>query len=1026
MAGTVRPTGLTIERTALLTFKFSWKITDKDYGQGQQLRWHTNNAKAGKWNYETIGASATAKKISLTSSNYYPSKNAYIKTITFQVRGKRNPTTQDGITTTYEWSEWSEKSFTLYAPAKPTLKAELDSLLNNVTKFTWTTSVDNTKGHYPFVNNEYQSVLAQASKVTDGSKLKWNSNQPGWQTNTGTANSSVTITENSVLLANDSYTRWVRIRSRGPGAGGTQQGASTWRYAKHVYAVPFVPVINEVSAVESSAGVTTASVTWTAATDAAHPIDKVTVQWAIDTPLADLACPSTASWNDGPVIRDTSGQDKATFTVASALAEDQVLWARIMATHDRNDTYSTEALVNVGVLEDPTALSVSTDPNTFKATVAATNNSAVPDADLAILYRSTNVDAFVVGIIPHGSASVTVQCPDWTGEGIVDFGVYAFQGTATSITRDDGVGSYAIDANMTSATLWENGTLPQAPSSVTAETTPTAGEVLLTWDWSWSAADKAELSWSTNPNAWESTDEPSTYILTNLHAAQWRVSGLSSGELWYFRIRLITSGSDGDTYGPYSATVSCDLSSAPSIPVLELSEGVIPGEGSVTASWAYLSTDGTQQAFAEVCEVTVSGSTYTYGTVIATAQGEQHVTINAMEAGWTVGNFYYLAVRVTSDSNHVSGWSDPVPVLIAEPVTCTIASTSLSSVSVTDPDGVTRTVTGLTAMPLTATITGAGEGGTTTLTIERRETFIMDRPDESQFNGYAGETIISVTQFGEDQITIDRDMLVGSFDHGAEYTLIATVQDTYGQTDTKTIDFQVIWSHLAIEPLGTVTIDPNEYIAIIEPTAPVGWQAGDTCDIYRLSQDTPVLIYRDADFGTEYVDPYPTIGSTGGYRLVYMTEDGNYITSSEQFAWLDLGAGLDVPATIIDFGGRQVVLEYNLDISHSWKKDFTETTYLGGAIQGDWNLAVHRNVSVNADTVVIDDPALIDNMRRLAAYPGICHVRTVDGSSFAADVEITEDRAYDTTGKIASFSISIKQVDSERLDGLTLAEWENS
>ena len=112
-----------------------------------------------------------------------------------------------------------------------------------------------------------------------------------------------------------------------------------------------------------------------------------------------------------------------------------------------------------------------------------------------------------------------------------------------------------------------------------------------------------------------------------------------------------------------------------------------------------------------------------------------------------------------------------------------------------------------------------------------------------------------------------------------------------------------------------------------------------------------------------------------------------------------------------------------MDVSHSWEKDFTETTYLGGSVQGDWNLAIHRNTTVNADAVVTKDPDLIAAMRRLAAYPGICHVRTVDGSSFAANVTVSENRTYEKAGKVAAFSLTITRVDTQQLDGVTYSEW---
>ena len=170
------------------------------------------------------------------------------------------------------------------------------------------------------------------------------------------------------------------------------------------------------------------------------------------------------------------------------------------------------------------------------------------------------------------------------------------------------------------------------------------------------------------------------------------------------------------------------------------------------------------------------------------------------------------------------------------------------------------------------------------------------------------------------------------------------------------------------------------------------------------------------------MDPYPTIGEAGGYRFVFKTKNGDYITEDNELAWDDVSGSVDSLATIIDFDGRQVVLEYDMEVSHSWEKDFTETTYLGGSIQGDWNLAVHRSTTVGGN-IVTDDPELIASMRRLASYPGICHVRTVDGSSFAADVQVSESRSFSKAGKVATFNLAIKQVDTQALDGLLQSEW---
>lgn len=1012
MAATTKPSGLSIARNNL-KFTLSWKIADSDYGAGQQLEWRIWTGKWSKWNAISIGARTTSASVSFNAADYWPNKNVFFYGINFRLRGRRASTNK----ASYDWSAYATCTMDLTAPETPSLSAAFSDTYDNITTFSWSTPNVSATNLKPFYDAEWQTILVKESNVTDGSKLPWKSSTLGWATGTGGATGSITRTEDSTLLAQNSYTRWVRVRARGCGGNGGIKGCSYWRYAKHVYALPYTPTINKAYKDGNPMWIRT---NWTANTSASHPIDYVDVDYCIGTPRANQVEPASPSWNTVHTYKDTGGTDESYFLVNDTLDDDECLWVRVNAYHDRRQRSTPAKIAVRGALSDPTGLSVVTDASTHTATVTATNNSDVPDSKLAIVFRMSGSADVVVGVIDHGASSATVVCPDWSGASAVAFGVYAFQGSAVgkgSLTT--GMYTYAITANMKSATIWDGGSVPVEPQDVTAEATDLQGEVMLTWSWTWKSANRAELSWSQNPNAWESTDEPSTYMVESLHAPKWRVSGLEMGVTWYFRVRLAYETDDGITYGPYCDSIPVDLSTTPSVPLLTLSAAVIQEGAEFTASWQYISTDGTQQANAEICEATYINDAVTYGDVIA-----HTLTARSIELAtdWTTGTTHYLCVRVASESGKVSSWSDPVAISIADPIVISITEHSLETVTLDDGDGGTRSVLSLTEMPMTVTVEGAGDGGTTTVAIERAATYEMDRPDEDQFIGYEGETIFAVSQSGEDQITIEQEDLIGMLDDGAQYRLVATITDNYGQTDEAEIDFEVHWTHQALKPYGTVDLNKAN-AAVLSPIAPAGLLSGDVCDIYRLSADKPVLVVSGATFGNVYVDPYPAIGETGGYRFVYRTVNGDYITEDNEIAWYDVNAGVDTLATIIDFDGRQAVLRYDMDISHSWDKDFTETTYLGGSVQGDWNLATHRKTSVSADVVTIDDPELIAIMRRLAVYPGICHVRTVDGSSFAANVNVSESRSYDTAGKIAAFSVEISRVDSETLDGIPIEEY---
>lgn len=1039
MAGTKAPSGLYQARSNM-KFTFNWKISDSDYEAGQQLRWRyytrKGTSKSGAWTNWIdvgIGAKVTSKAVSLNAASFFPNTQVYLFGIQFQVRGKRKNTTKDGKTTTYDWSGWSSNTWDFIAPPQPSkLSVELDDELYNRSVFAWENkSASDTDGK-PWYDMEYQTMLVKNSKQTDGSKLTWKSSQPGWGSYTGGKTGSRTHTEDTQTLADGaSYTRWVRVRARGAGGNGGLRGLSYWRYQKHVYARPLKPTIDKVTS-SVSGGNTTIQVTWTADAHAARPIDKTVVQYAIDTPLANLAPPNDTSWTDVVASADTGGKDAARITINEAPSTDECLWVRVMVEHDPFDTsrnYSDPKLVRTGALAAPTGLSISAEESTYRITVTATNESDVPDARLAIIFRQVMKDKSqkdtIVGVstVGSGAKEVTVQCPNWSGFSNYKIGVYAFQEKTDDITYKTLTGSvrsYSLKPGMKSSNLWTGGDAPAEPTGVSVELSDTPGEVILMWNWSWANANRAEISWSQNPNAWESTDEPETYVLNNTRAARWRISGLAVGVTWYFCVRLIQVVGDGETYSPYSDPVSIDLSSAPAKPILSLSKAVITQGESFSASWIFSSTDDTQQGYAEIRQVSDAGAIT--GGIIAKTTTAQNVNI-APPSNWELGNAYRLAVKVTSASGRDSEWSDPVPIIIAEPVECSIDETSLEEITIGTGEE-ERTVLALTEMPLTATILGAGEGGMTTLTIIRAKEYHIIRPDESVLNGFDGETTVLLRQSGEEEIEVTNDDLIGLLDDGAQYRLIATVEDDLGQADTQTLDFEVHWTHQAEVPTATVEMSGNA--AIITPVAPESAEAGDVVDIYRLTADLPELIISGGEYGEAYVDPYPAIGRGFGHRIVDRTVNNDYITEDNTPAWIDLtdadGDLLDVDYGIIDFNGTSIRFQYNMTVSGSWKKDFKETKYLGGSITGDWNPGVSRTGTINAD-IVTDDLETFSALRRLAEYTGICHVRTPDGSSYSADVQIGDGLGYDSAGKINEVTLTITRVDPETLDGLRYDEW---
>ena len=966
MSKSTKPSGLSVTRNNNV-YTLKWKIGNADYGNGQNLWYRIND---GAWVKPSV--SATATSINVTNAN--------VKKLYFQVRGNRKKYKKKGKSINPGWTGYT------WTAAKPKINSlEYENVTANSGKFSWDVNSKSNDREIVKTVKSYTAIVRGTSAPTN------------WGTaTTRSVSGDVTITEDTTAMAEGNFVRWFKIEATG-------NAGTTVKTEKHAYGAPSEPQLTAAEAV-TKGSYTQITASWNDFPDSRFPIDKVTLQYVIDSPTdADMTAPSSG-WSDAIELSKTDSADKIVVNVSDAIGADECLWVRIALDHDGNMSYSNALVAQIGKLTAPT-LNATPDTTTGDVSISITAGSSVTVAHTAIFCRLEDDPSNdrIVLILPYGTTSGTVNIPEIIGASTTCIGAYAFVGAydATSLI---------VEPVMVSDTVIDSDIVAVAPDNVTIIEGPRDGTVRVGWEWSWSDAVSAEIAWSEYPEAWESTNEPSSYTVDNKRVTSWVVADLEVGKTWYFRVRLIGEDGDNEVEGPWSSTVVYNLSSVPDRPALSLSRSVINEGDTITARWAYGASGDTEQDYAEICLVTYDNNNDpVYGDVIATAAEGQSVEITR---DWTTGATYYLSVRVTTTAGLQSAWSEVASLYVADPVSITISQVSISSNT-------------LTAMPITATITGAGTTGTTVLSIVRAEDYHLYRPDEKDYDGYEGETIATFTQTGESQITITVDDLVGRLDDGAKYTLIATVIDDYGQTASDTVDFTVDWTHKADVPGAEVQVDKYLRIAKIKPVAPDGYASGDTCDIYRITADQPELVYKGAAFGTTYVDPYPAFGDFCGHRLVTVTANGDYVSASG-LAWYDTdsddGDLLEEQQMIIDVDGEQIELPYNIELSNKWNKDFKRTSYLGGAVQGDWNPAVTRDLS--ADTVLVrgDDLDRQLAMRDLAGYAGVAHVRTPDGSSLTCDIQISESQSYDT--KKVTYSLTIQAVDPQEPSGLTLAEWE--
>ena len=1029
---TAHNTGLSIARNGD-KFTASWKIKAKNVTD-QDIRYRRHNGT--KW------CSWTTKDLKEKTTSFSFKLDATKKTTKVQVQTR---TKAEGC----DVSDWSDSSevFKITAPPTPSITVSNDA--SNKTTFTINSKANGTNSAW-YYKTYYRTRLGSGA---------WS----GWAVADTTA---YPYTDNN----SNGLTRTMQIKNKGPAGWSGVSSASHYLGAPPIATWGKNPVskTNKSSYYQMTYNFNLSGSTLS--------IDKIVPQYFIDTPSSSIGVPTGASWQNGTdhsYKNGTTGYTMA-ITTSEVVEADECCWARIKTEHDGIESFSSAYRGITGRLTAPScAISVGTiTASGFSVTVNITDEGTdVPGAYQQVYLEKASAPGeanfIYLGAVPSGDSSVTLT-------------------STIDLTSEDGLGIYVRNVSadgktMTSGYYSYKTSMPTEPILDGVTPTTVSGKVHVDWTNRWGDATGAEIAWTDDRDNWTSNEEPETYEVKE-KATGWYITGLETGKVWYFRVRSTKVSDEQTNYSPWSNEVEIDLASAPSIPVLYLSENSITEDGMVTAYWSYVTTDGTGQIAGEVVEATFDGTDWTYGdTPVGATTDAQHVDIYAADH-WQNGATVYLALRTRSGSGGTSDYSTPVRLVIAAKPTVAITLTGLVGTNeITETfvgdgettsflcgntlsaaptvtvdgtaasasyDGDTVTLTSapedgaeisitytttdfkaLKTMPMNVAVT-AGNAETVTLAIERAADYPLLRPDGETTQGPAGETVFLETVSAEatNIFTAELDELIGRLDDGAEYTLVATATDEFGQTAEETMRFRVMWTHQAEEPTGQFITDETNYIARITPIAPSGYEQGDTCDIYRRSADGFELIYQGATFGTEYVDPYPAFGETSGYKLVTVTAMNDYITPENSFAEFDTSEAdppvydqLDQASIVIDFGGERVELPYNISLDNSWSKDFERTSYLGGSVVGDYNRAVLRDLSASTVMVRGLDAEDAAKMRSLSSYAGVCHVRTPDGSSFAADVQVSETQSFDTP--IIGYSLKIQKVDTAGFDGMTYAEW---
>ena len=634
------PTGLSLKRTEQYKWTLTWN-RGNNYTKEQvrvTLRYDGMNWKTP---IEDIEEHKTSYSYKIDYKLFAPYENGRVlEKVTIAVRGKFGG----------KWSDWKEKTID-YEPPRAG-KGDLDYLTvnyellqRNKGVFTWEYSDEKR----PVTRIQYQSKLVLDCPDNITSETLWTNCD--YEDTTNALSGSLEIAESSGLIANESYTRIFRARP----CSFAGMSNKEWVYASHVYAAPNAAenVRGHVT-LNKDANTLSLAMNWITQSDKRHPIDEIVPQYRIDIPEAGMTCPDDDNWISRPTMADTDGLESDVFSIDGTIGQDKCVFVRVVTKHDGDNevTHSIPVMAtgdSRGTLKAPTITSITAGDNAV--TILATNNSEVEDSYLLMYYEDKDGNLVSLG---RQSQSNIYPIPNLQSKLPIIAGAKAV------------VGDFIMQSDM----AYSAGDVPIAPNNLRLDQSTTVrNTVVAEWDWNWDSADACEISWSEHEDAWRSTDEPDTHIITKANASMLNISDVTAGIPLYVRARFIKGTEDDGIYSPYSDIETITISSEPNRPTLMLNKDIFLKGEQIVASWTYESTDGTEQVQAIVGEYVNND----YEPLVK-VHTEQSVTL---ENNFSAGTQHDLAVMVCSGSGRWSKWSPLYTITVAEELTCEISEHSL-------------------------------------------------------------------------------------------------------------------------------------------------------------------------------------------------------------------------------------------------------------------------------------------------------------------------------------------------------------
>lgn len=347
-------------------------------------------------------------------------------------------------------------------------------------------------------------------------------------------------------------------------------------------------------------------------------------------------------------------------------------------------------------------------------------------------------------------------------------------------------------------------TKPSAPSSITTCNATSATSVYLAWN-AESTAITYDIEYATNREYLDGSNATTT--INNITGTQYTVTGLESGEKYFFRVRAVNE--QGESSWSDITSVAIGKDPAPPTTWSSTTTAIVGEE--LILYWVHNAEDGSSQTYAEV-EMYVNDVKYTYTVKNSTDEDEKDKTSHYVvdTSKYEEGAKIQWRVRTAGVTLAYGDWSVQRTIDVYAPATLEL--------NVTNSNG--YPIDTLTSFPIYI----SGVAGPNTQSPIGYHVSIISNSSYETTDDIGNFKMINngdeiYSQYYDTTEDLVLELLPGSIDleNNVRYTVACTVTMNSGLTTEETRSFSVAWTDELYTPSAEIGIDTDTLSAHIRP-----------------------------------------------------------------------------------------------------------------------------------------------------------------------------------------------------------------